>query len=132
MKKENIKKINILINGDENNKSEIVYNNVIHNMNLTEKEQVEYLKSKVSSLELELRNKTLTILLCLISLFGLGFGILLMIEDIHILGILFIVVTFIGVILRFYLMYKNIIDIHKNAEYEKIEQLRKILNSRLK
>ena len=45
--------LNIVINGEENSKSEIVYNNVIKNMKLTKEEQVEYLKQKVSYLELE-------------------------------------------------------------------------------
>ena len=38
--------LNIYISGEENNKSEIVYNNVVKNMKLTKEEQVEYLKLK--------------------------------------------------------------------------------------
>lgn len=132
MKVKDPKKINIQINGDESNKSEIIYNNVIHNMNLDDKEQIEYLKAKITHLELELKTKSLTYLLCIISILGLGFGIFLLAQDIYMLGILFIVSTFVGVILRFYLMYKNVVYVKKNGDYDKIEQLRRILNERLK
>jgi len=127
-----LKKVNILINGDENSKTEVVYNNVIQNMGLTEEEQLKYLKSKINDLELELRNKTITILLTIISILGVGLGLFLMIQDLHLIGSIFIVTTFIGVIIRFYMMYKNVISIHKNSEYDKIEQLRKLLNDRIR
>lgn len=132
MKTKDLKKINIAINGDENNKTEIVYNNVIQNMGLTEEEQIKYLKSKISELEIEKKNRTLTFLLILISVLGIGFGLLLMVKDLYFLGSLFIITTFTGVIIRFYLMYKNVININKNMEYDKIEQLRKLLNERLR
>ncbi len=132
MKVKEPKKINIQINGDESNKSEIIYNNVIQNMNLDDKEQIEYLKSKITHLELELKTNNLTYLLCIISIFGLGFGIFLVAQDIYLLGSLFIVSTFVGVILRFYLMYKNAIYVRRNSDYDKIEQLRRILNERIK
>lgn len=132
MKTKEIKKINILINGDENNKSEIVYNNVIQNMGLNEEEQVKYLKTKITHLELELKNKTLTALLSLISALGIGFGLFLMVQDLYFLGSLFITTTFVGIIVRFYLMYKNVANLYKSLEFEKIEQLRKILNDRIK
>ena len=132
MKVKDLKKINIAINGDENNKTEIVYNNVIQNMGLTEEEQIKYLKSKISELEIEKRNRTLTFLLILISIVGMSFGLFLMVKDLYFLGTLFILTTFIGVIVRFYLMYKNVMNINKNMEYEKIEQLRKLLNERIR
>lgn len=132
MKVKDLKKINIAINGDENNKTEIVYNNVIQNMGLTEEEQIKYLKSKISELEIEKRNRTLTFLLILISIVGMSFGLFLMVKDLYFLGTLFILTTFIGVIIRFYLMYKNVMNINKNMEYEKIEQLRKLLNERIR
>lgn len=132
MKTKENKKINILISGEENNKSEIVYNNVIQNMNLTSEEQVRYLKTKISHLELELKNRNLTTLLFIISAFGIGFGLYLMIRDFYLLGSIFIITTFLGVIIRFYLMYKNVININQNMEFEKIEHLRKMLNERIK
>ena len=127
MKKNELKKLNIAITGDENNKTEIVYNNVIQNMNLTSEEQINYLKNKINELELENKNRSLTSLLILISIIGIGFGLFLLIQDIYFLGSLFIITTFVGVIIRFYLMYKNVTNLNKNIEYEKIEQIRRLL-----
>ena len=109
MKKTDYKKINIQINGQVTNRNEIIYNNLISNLNLTQEEQVNYLKNKASNLELELKNRRLTTLLCIISVIGITCGIVLLSNDLYLLGTLFIAVTFIGVILRFYLMYQNII-----------------------
>ena len=98
--------LNIYISGEENNKNEIVYNNVVKNMKLTKEEQVEYLKHKVSQLELEMKNKMLISILCLISIVGICFGIFLIILDVYLLGIILVFGTFSGVAIRFYLMYK--------------------------
>lgn len=132
MKSKDFKKINISINGDENNRSEIVYNNVISNLNLTSDEQINYLKNKASLLELELKNRRLTTLLCIISIIGISFGVGLLIQDLYVLGSIFIIITFIGVILRFSLMYKNMIESTKSKEFEKVESLKKLLEEKLK
>lgn len=132
MNKKELKKINIQINGPEEDRGEIIYNNLISNLNLTEEEQIRYLKNKAAKLELEIKNKTLTALLVLISLIGISFGIILLINDLYILGSLFILSTFIGVIVRFYLMYKNVIDKTKTSDYDRIEHLKEILESKLK
>lgn len=132
MKIKDPKKINIMINGDENDREEIIYNNIISNLNLTTEEQLAYLKNRNLNLELELKNRRLTALLSFISLVGITLGIILLIQNIYFLGILFILVTFIGVITRFYLMYKNMIESNKHSEFEKIEQLKKLLEERLK
>ncbi|MDD3453441.1 MAG: hypothetical protein PHN42_04155 [Bacilli bacterium] len=125
-------KVNIMINGDETSKNEIVYNNVIDNMKLTEKEQLTYLRNKVISLEMEMRNKKLTLLLALISIIGITFGCYLLIMDFYILGITFIVGTFSGVMIRSYLMFKNIINITKSNKFDRIENLRKLLDKKIK
>lgn len=132
MKVKDMKKINIAIDGDENTKSEVVYNNVIQNLDLTNEEQINYLKTKVTYLELEMKNKNLTILLSIISLIGISFGLFLMIQDLYLLGSIFIITTFIGVVVRFYLMYKNIAHAYKNMEFEKIETIRKLINEKLR
>ena len=124
--------LNIYISGEENNKNEIVYNNVVKNMKLTKEEQVEYLKHKVSQLELEMKNKMLISILCLISIVGICFGIFLIILDVYLLGIILVFGTFSGVAIRFYLMYKQTIKIVRTSEYDKVEQLRKMLNLKLK
>lgn len=124
--------LNIVINGEENSKSEIVYNNVIKNMKLTKEEQVEYLKQKVSYLELEMKNRNLLLLLFLVSLLGLGFGSFLIVLNIYWLGIIFIFGTFFAVSLKAYAMYKNMIKVARNKDFDKVEQLRNMLNLKLK
>lgn len=132
MNKKELKKINIQINSPEEDRSDIIYNNLISNLNLTEEEQIKYLKHKATKLELEIKNKTLTALLIMISLIGISFGIILLINDLYILGSLFIFSTFIGVIIRFYLMYKNVINKTKTNDFDKIDCLKEILESKLK
>ena len=132
MNKKELKKINIQINSPEEDRSDIIYNNLISNLNLTEEEQIKYLKNKATKLELEIKNKTLTALLIMISLIGISFGIILLINDLYILGSLFIFTTFIGVITRFYLMYKNVISKTKVNDFDRIDHLKEILESKLK
>ena len=125
-------KVNIYINGDENTKNEIIYNNILDNLKLTEKDELNYLKDKVINLEIENKNKILTILLILVSILGITFGCYLLIIDIYVLGIIIIASTFIGVMLRSYLMFKNMLKVNKSSKYERIEHLRKLLESKLK
>lgn len=125
-------KVKISITGEERSKNEIVYNNIIENLKLTEEEQVKYLKNKVTNLEIEMHNKMITILLVLLSIIGLTLGIGLIIMDIYILGILFVIATFVFVAIKFYLMYKKMLKITKSMEFDKIEHLRDILNMHLK
>ena len=124
--------LNIYISGEENNKSEIIYNNVVKNMKLSKDEQVEYLRTKVTQLELEMKNRKLITILLLISLFGLGFGLFLMILNIYWLGIIVVFGTFFGVAIKAYIMYKNMIKMVRTSEYDKVEKLRQMLNLRLK
>ena len=125
-------KVKISITGEERSKNEIVYNNIIENLKLTEEEHVKYLKNKVTNLVIEMHNKMITILLILLSIIGLTLGIGLIIMDIYILGILFVVATFVFVAIKFYLMYKKMLKITKSMEFDKIEHLRDILNMHLK
>ncbi len=124
--------INITIDGTENNKSEIIYNNVIQNMELSEEEQVRYLKLKVSLLEMEMRNKMWLLILTIISLIGMGSGIYFLMIDIYFLGIILVVGTFSGVVAKLFSMYKIMMDMNHNTEFDKIEHLRKMLNMKLK
>ncbi len=123
-------KVDITINGNEKTKNEIVYNNVMQT--LTKEEQVKYLKSKVTTLELEMKNKMVTIILFLSTLIGFSIGIYFLILNLFVLGTVVIFSTFIAVMIRFYMMYKSVLNITRNMEYDEVEKLRKLLNSRLK
>lgn len=124
--------VNITIDGTENNKSEIIYNNVIRNMELSEEDQLRYLKQKVSLLEMEMRNKVWLLILTLISLGGMGSGIYFLMKDIYFLGILLVLGTFVGVVWKLFMMYKTMMNMNHNAEFDQVEHLRKMLNMKLK
>lgn len=123
-------KIDIKINGDEKSKSEIVYNNVMENLN--KEEQIKYLKSKVTILELQMKNKLIALILFLIVLVGFLIGIYFLILDLYLLGSLIIFGTFIGVMIRFNMMYKSIIKVTHSMEFDKVERIKKLLDKRLK
>ena len=53
-------------------------------------------------------------------------------NDLYILGSMFITITFIGVVIRFYLMYQNIINKTKSREFDKVDALKQLLEERLK
>ncbi|MBP3461282.1 MAG: hypothetical protein J6K21_02605 [Bacilli bacterium] len=123
-------KIDIAINGNENSKSEIIYNNIMKE--LSKDEQVRYLKTKVTLLETEMKNKIISLLLFMVAIIGFGIGIYFLIIDLYLLGTLVILSTFIAVMIKFHLMYKSIIKVTHNMEFDKVEHLRKILDGRLK
>lgn len=123
-------KIDIKINGDETSKSEIVYNNIIEN--LAKEDQIKYLKSKVTLLEIEMKNKLISLILFLIVLVGFSIGIYFLILDLYLIGTLIIFLTFIGVMIRFYMIYKSIIKVTHSMEFDKVEKLKKLLDKRLK
>lgn len=123
-------KIDIRINGDEKSKSEIVYNNIIDGLN--KEDQIKYLKSKVTLLELQIKNKLIALILFLIVLVGFSIGIYFLVLDLYVIGTLVIFLTFIGVMIRFNMMYKSIIKVTHSMEFDKVEKLKKLLDKRLK
>lgn len=134
MKKEN-KKLKITIKGNEKNKSEIVYNNLLSNMDgndISKDKQIEYLKSRINYLETNIKNKFVLGLILLVCLIILSLGILFMYLDVYLLGIILSVLSFVIVII-FLLKFKNKnIDNEISDTFEEVETLRKILNSKLK
>lgn len=133
MKKEK-NSINIAINGKDETKSQIVYNNVINNMekmSLTKDEQLEYLKTRLTTLENDQKNKLRLVVIILVFTILLFFGLFLIIEDFHTFGVIVSLLTFFGVIF-------TIIQFSKNTraeitdKFEEIETVRKLLNSKLK
>lgn len=134
MKKE-FEPVSILIRGNEKNKNEIIYNNIIDKMNemkLSKDDQVEYLKSKISILELETHNKVSLMLSIMICLIFLGLGIYFVAIDVYLFGCF---VSFLSVFILMFKMYQSFkisMSITKPDNYDRIEHLREILNQRLK
>lgn len=134
MKKEN-KKLKITIKGNEKNKSEIVYNNLLTNMDgleLSKDKQIEYLKSRINFLETNIKNKVVLGLILVINLVILSLGILFMYLDVYFLGILFSLLSFILVIILILKFKNKNINDEINDDFTEIETLRKLLNCKLK
>lgn len=126
--------LSIAVSGDEKNKNEIVYNNVIDAMDklkMSQSDQIDYLKMKVTSLETEYQNNMMILITLLLSFALLCVGIYLLITDDYILGILFIVI---GFLLTVYKLVRALARDRKirNKKYMELESIRNSLNSILK
>ena len=127
--------VKVNIDGTEKNKNEIIYNNVIstmEDMNISKQEQIEYLKQKITYLENSSKDKITLVLTVLVGFIILLFGIYLMSIDVKTYGAIFIVASFIAVTASLLLMIKKLQVSCKNNKFDSVEQLRKILNLKLK
>ncbi len=127
--------ISILIRGNEKNKNEIIYNNIVDKMdemNLSKNDQVEYLKSKISILESETHNKLSLMISILVCLIILGVGIYFVAIDLYLFGALVAFLSVFVLMFKMYQSFKTSMNISKPDNYDKIEHLREILNMRLK
>ncbi len=134
MKKDN-KKLKIVINGNEKNKSEIVYNNLLNNMDsadLSKDKQIEYLKSRINFLETNIKSKVLLFLIIIINFTLLCFGMFLICINYKLLGIIINIISFTSVIISLTKFYKQYGDFDIHNDFGEIDSLRKILNSKLK
>lgn len=132
MKKDN-KKMKIIIQGNEKSKSEIVYNNVVNNMesmDLSKDKQIDYLLSRINFLETDLKNKIVMTIIISLNLIIMSLGLLFMYLNVYILGIVFCLISFVLVIFLVSKFKNNKIQI--NNEFKEIENIRKSLNSKLK
>ena len=128
-----MKKIKITIDGNEKNKSEIVYNNVIDDMNdnnLSKEQQIEYLKERINYLETSMKNKIHLGLIIIINSIIFALGLLFMFIDIYALGIIFSLTAFVLIILL--LCFNKNIKPEIDTEFDSTEKLRKKITSKLK
>ena len=126
--------LNIAVSGDEKNKNEIVYNNVVDVMDrlkMSKDEQVEYLKTKITTLETDYQNNMMIIFTIFLSLAVMSVGIYLLITNDYILGISFVMI---GFALTVYKLIKALIRDRKirNKKFMELESIRSSLNSILK
>jgi hypothetical protein len=129
MKKD--EQINLIIN-DEKTKKELIYNNVVNNLKLSNNDEVKYLKKKTFGLEEELETRMMYTLMFLFSFITLTFGIILMVFDLHLLGIAMIFATFIFIIIKLIMSFKKSIKRAKSDEFDKVDELIKLLEDKLK
>ena len=121
-----------VIHGTEKNKKDIIYHNVIENMKLSKEEQVKYLKSRVDILELEMKNRMIFMILVFVGIFGNMAGIIALIGNLYILGISLIILTFICIFVKLYFLFRNLVKQTSNTEFDQIEELKKLVNMKLK
>ena len=127
-------KMVININDKSSSKSEIIYDNVVSNMeemSLNKTDQIEYLKTRISNLEKEQKLKYDFIVLGLSALFALIIGVTFMILNFYVIGIFIIFTTcFVSCYHTFKLSSnQKKISLEK---FEEIDEIRKYISSKLK
>lgn len=126
--------LNIAISGEEKNKNEIIYNNIVDAMDhlkMSKDDQIEYLKTKVSNMEHEYQNNIMILIVLVISFMLVCLGLYLVATNEFVLGV---ILTFIGfglsVIKLLTTIRKN--NLIRNKKYIELESLRDSLSSLLK
>lgn len=126
--------LNIAISGEEKNKNEIIYNNIVEAMEhlkMSKDDQIEYLKTKVSNMEHEYQNNVMILIVLVISFMLVCLGLYLVATDEFVLGV---ILTFIGfglsIIKLLTTIRKN--NLIRNKKYIELESLRDSLSSLLK
>ena len=118
---------------DEDSKSDVIYNNVVNsmeNMSMSKDEQIEYLKSRISKLEFSQRRRFNFLILGLASFFLLLIGITFIVLNLYFVGSIFIFSTcFVSCFITYKLSCSKISESEK---FDKIEKIRKFINSRIK
>ncbi len=126
--------LNIAVSGDEKNKNEIVYNNIVETMeklDMTKEEQIDYLKLKLTTLENEYQNNMIILITVFLSFTLLCVGIYLLITDDYFLGTVFIVLAFIMMVYKLIKTLARDRKIH-NKKFVELESIRNSLNAILK
>ena len=126
--------LNIAVSGDEKNKNEIVYNNVVDAMDklkMSKNDQIDYLKMKLSTLETEYQNNMMILVTLIVSLIIICVGIYLLITDDYILGIAFVIIGFSATV---YKLVKTLLKDRKirNKRFMELESIRNSLDIILK
>ena len=127
--------MNIKIDGNEKNKSEIIYNNIVDTMDemkLSKDDQLDYLKQKISFMECEVKNRIKIVLTILIGMALVGFGIFFMFSRFYILGVISIIVGFFFTTIKLLLSMRKMYVMYRDNKFDKVEQLRRMLNIKLR
>ena len=122
-------KIHIIV-GEEKNKEELIYNNVVKHLNLSNHDEIKYLKGRVSTLEEKLKVRMFYTLILLFGFLSLCFSIILLIFDLYIPGIILIFTTFLFVIIKLSFHFRD--RLYTSSEFDKVDQLKKLLEEKLK
>lgn len=120
---------------DENEeKCDIVYNNVVssmNNMSMSKDEQIEYLKSRISELERSKQKRFNFLILCMFAgIFNL-IGITFVVLNLYFVGAFIIFSTCFISCFHTYKLSSNIKK-SDSIKFDKIESIRKFISSRVK
>ena len=127
-------KMVISINDKSNSKSEIIYDNVVSNMeqmSLNESDQIEYLKTRISNLEKEQKLRYNLIILGLSAMFALIIGVTFLILNFYVVGIIIVFSTCLVSCYHTFKLSSNSKNISLD-KFEEIEEIRKVISSKLK
>ncbi len=128
------KGMSIKITGEEKNKNEIIYNNVVDamdNLKMTKDEQIEYLKTKVSNMENTYQSNIMILITLIISILLLGLGLYLVATDQILLGIVLVLLGFFVIVVKLLLTLKRYTSM-RTKKYIEIDSLKENLSSILK
>ncbi len=128
------KGMNITITGEEKNKNEIIYNNVVdamNNLKMTKDEQIEYLKTKVSNMENTYQSNIMILITLIISVLLLGLGLYLVATDQIFLGIVLVLLGFSVIVVKLLLTLRRYTSM-RTKKYIEIDSLKENLSSILK
>lgn len=124
-------KMNITIEGNEKNKNEIIYNNLLDTID-TKDEKIEYLKQRLANIENDNRNRVIGILTILLGVIGLSVSYYFTAINLYPIGILLGFISFFGVLWKVFQLFQTTLKNYKSDKFEQVERLYKLLNSKLK
>ena len=127
-------KMTININDKNSSKSEIIYDNVVSNMDdmsFNKNDQIEYLKTRISNLEKEQKLKYDLIVLGLSAIFSLVIGVTFLILNFYVIGIFIVFTTCFVSCYHTFKLSSNGKNITLD-KFEEIEEIRKVISSKLK
>ena len=101
------------------------------NLKMTKEEQIEYLKTKVSSMESDYQNNIAIFITIVISFLLLGLGLYLVATEQVLLGVILVLIAFSLAITKLLLTLRKYTSI-RSKKYIELESLRNNLNSILK
>lgn len=127
----NNEKMNIVIEGNEKNRSEIIYNNLLGQLD-TKDAKIEYLKERLTQVENDNRNKMVGTLTILLGTLGLFMSYVFMMSKLYYVGIPLGFVSFFGVILKLIKLFKETLNIYKSDKFKQVENLHHLLDKKLK
>ena len=124
-------KINIKIEGNEKNRSEIIYNNLLEQLD-TKDAKIEYLKDRLTHVENDNRNRIAGTFTILLGTIILSISYVFMIMKWYFVGVSIGFIGFFGVVWKLSKLFKETLNVYKSDKFEELEQLYESLDQKLK